>query len=398
MNTNVTEKDKKEEIREIAKSIGMEVSEQDVINATLTDEQLNSVCNVLRDNRPELLDERMNFNSEEYDKYMDELNSTKHEAVANVMVNSDSCATMVGAVQQDNTEVEDFDLQKLFDEQKSEITLDICKSTFVDVYGITDEHDQEVLYNAILDVEHATFDQLPQVIKNVIITTVGDNKDKIEEFTKYMLNDMKGDIVTDKAINIDLAREINKFKSESSQIMDEALEYNRELLEVELTKQYNATLEKGYKKQAEQIKRCIDSFKDSYTFRPLYREWKALKIKGKKVSIKKYLDSEVKNYQQYTMRFDNRYRTTKLNIHSSTLIVKTLKRIFQNESEDILKKFVILFCMYSSLLDPKKWEDHIYMYYTIHDIISLDMIKDKSNGFAKEIIDNLQKVIDDVIK
>lgn len=395
---------KDEQVKEISNMIGMDVDSQDIQHATMTDEQLNDMCNVLSDNRSEVLQERMNFDSEEYNEYINQLQSEKHsDDYATVTVNSNTGASLITATETEDSEEfdEEFDLIKIFDEQKSEITIDMCKRSFEEIYGVYDEKDQIALYNAIMDVDNVKFDTLPVNIKTLIAQSSGENNNgqkSLDEFTKFILNNMKTDIVADKAINIDLDNEIKKFREESGKLMDEALEHNRTLLQKELTKQANELEAKGFKSKAKQIRRCVQGFIDSYTYNPLYREWKFLRIKGKRVSIKKYLDNELANYKQHTMVFDNRYRNSKLNIHSSSLIAPTLRRHLPNESEENVMKFAILFCMYSALLDQKNWEDHIFMYYTIYNIIALDAVKDKSQGLANEVLVNVQKVIDTVIK
>lgn len=395
---------KDEQVKEISNMIGMNVDSQDIQHATMTDEQLNDMCNVLADNRSEVLQERMDFESDEYKEYINQLQSENHiDDYATVTVNSNTGAALITATEtEDNDELdEEFDLVKIFDEQKSEITIDMCKRSFEEIYGVYDEKDQIALYNAIMDVDNAKFDTLPVNIKTLIAQSSGENnkgQKSLDEFTKFILNNMKTDIVADKAITIDLNNEIKKFRDESGKLMDEALEYNRTLLQKGLTEQANELEAKGFKSKAKQIRRCVQGFIDSYTYNPLYREWKFLRIKGKRVSIKKYLDNELANYKQHTMAFDNRYRNSKLNIHSSSLIAPTLKRHLPNESEENVMKFAILFCMYSALLNQKNWEDHIFMYYTIYNIIALDAVKDKSQGLANEVLVNVQKVIDTVIK
>ena len=395
---------KQEQVKEISNMIGMNVDSQDIQHATMTDEQLNDMCNVLADNRSEVLQERMDFESDEYKEYINQLQSENHiDDYATVTVNSNTGAALITATEtEDNDELdEEFDLVKIFDEQKSEITIDMCKRSFEEIYGVYDEKDQIALYNAIMDVDNAKFDTLPVNIKTLIAQSSGENnkgQKSLDEFTKFILNNMKTDIVADKAITIDLNNEIKKFRDESGKLMDEALEYNRTLLQKGLTEQANELEAKGFKSKAKQIRRCVQGFIDSYTYNPLYREWKFLRIKGKRVSIKKYLDNELANYKQHTMAFDNRYRNSKLNIHSSSLIAPTLKRHLPNESEENVMKFAILFCMYSALLNQKNWEDHIFMYYTIYNIIALDAVKDKSQGLANEVLVNVQKVIDTVIK
>jgi cell division protein FtsL len=397
-----------EKIKKIADSIGMKMDDQDIQHAKMTDEQLDAICNVLADNKPEVLNDRMDFESEEYKEYVKQLQSSEQkEHLATVAVNPINGGALVLATH-DEDEIgyidkptEEIDLVKIFDKEKEEITFDLCKETFVNIYGITDKEEQKVLFDAIMDVDNVKFDDLPSKIKGMVMGAIQgqeiDNK-IIDEFTKYLLNNMKTDIVANKAATVDLDKEISKYKSESNKIMSEALEHNRTVLEKELSKIADKAEQEGLKKKAAQLRRCIKGFVDSYTFEPLFRDWKTLKIKGKRVSIKKYLEAELPNYRQHIMKFDNRYRQSNKNIHSSGLILHTLKRCLPNESEQDLKKFVILFCMYSSLLDVNKYEDHIFMYYTIHDIISLDAIPDKSIGLSREILENIKKVIDEVIK
>ena len=112
---------KDEQVKEISNMIGMNVDSQDIQHATMTDEQLNDMCNVLADNRSEVLQERMDFESDEYKEYINQLQSENHiDDYATVTVNSNTGAALITATEtEDNDELdEEFDLVKIFDEQK----------------------------------------------------------------------------------------------------------------------------------------------------------------------------------------------------------------------------------------------------------------------------------------
>ena len=398
-------------IKEIANAIGMEIDDSIAQEAVkMTDNQVTQACNVLRDNRDTVMEERMNFDSKEYHECIDELQSKDMGVcMGTIAVNPMTGAQLVvGSEEIEEKEIaesdeheEEVDLIELFEKEKHEITLEKCKRVFIDTYGVTDEHEQQVLFDAIMDVDNAKYDVLPQTIKNCVTMAVPqqfkEDQDTIDQFTKYMLNNMKTDIVADKAI-VDMNSIITESMDGASKVMDEVLEYNRELLEVNVLKQAQEIEDQGFKQKAEQLRRCADSFNSTYTYSKLRRKWSALKLRNKKVTLKEYLEHETKFYQQYVSRFNNRYKTTELSINSVGLVLPALNRLLPDQNEKDLMKFVILFCMVSNLLNQKNWEDHIFMYYTIQNIVSLDAVKDKETGMAKEILDNIRLVIKEVIK
>ena len=403
-------------LKDMAKAIGMEVNDNIVNQAlkdeiptnvmrdnTLTDEEINELAEKMEENRDKTLMERTD--PEKFEQYQKELEEKGlQEGISTIMVNNGNGAGMV--VSTDNDEEsepqEEIDLVKIFDQEKDEITLEKCITTFEDIYDIKDKAFQEKLYNLIMDVDNATYDELPDNLKFMVKNAAGssdeDNKEKLDELAKELLTNMKTDIVAQKTI-VDLNQVIADTQFKSGKILDEINDYNRHRFEVESLEQAAKLREQGIMlKQAKILEQFPQAYRNSYTYEPLRRKWTTLKIKGKRVNIKKYLDKEVKFYQKYVMEFDNRYRQIEFSINSCSLILKPLQRFLPDISEINLKKFIVLFCMVCKVqCDPKNVIDHIFMYYTIQNIISLDAIQDKTVSIPAEMNKNIRAIINDII-
>ena len=435
-------KEQIENVKNIANAIGMEIDDS-IAKDVMDDKQIEQVANVLRDNRDPIAEERMNYDSEEFKKFKEEEESkTDQKAVATIAVNPASGAGMVvssesldEALEKEDNDDYDIDLLEMFREQKNEMTFEQCKKTFAQTYGIEDEISQRQLFNAIMSEDEVKFEDLPTSIRSMITISLPEDmktdEQKRKEYIKDLLDNMRSDLATDNAF-LNLNRVLNSAKAEINKAFDEVMEFNREKFEVESLQQatvikriiesfenstdikeeekaklkelFNKLPKKvqsvqALKEQVKILEQFPEAFRDSYTYESLRRDWKTLRIKGRKVTIKQFLESEVKYYNKYVMEFDNRYRDIELGIHSSSLIVKTLCRLFPNEKETDLRKFVILFCMVCrTYYKPKNIVDHIRMYYTIQNIISMDAIQDKTVGMPAEIIKNIQSILDDIIK
>lgn len=152
----------------------------------------------------------------------------------------------------------------------------------------------------------------------------------------------------------------------------------------------------GKHEVAERFRTARESYIQSYTYENMLNEYKNGKLKIKKIKIEKmYRTCE---------EFNFKYIKSKNEINDIKLLVAALdKKAHKSFDMDVIKEFICVFIEYTNKkkLDPNNYADHIFMYYFIHNILTLDMynasdVKDKDfhDQLHKNINDFLQAIVD----
>ena len=118
----------------------------------------------------------------------------------------------------------------------------------------------------------------------------------------------------------------------------------------------------------------------------------------KKIKIKSI---ELEKPQQWAFNIiESKYHDKSYSIYQMSMILDLLNRHNPNMVDNNGNlAFLILFCKYCQNYDPANIKEHVYMYYTIYNIVLLDIYKDAEyDEFAPGLIQNINEVIGNIKK
>lgn len=116
-----------------------------------------------------------------------------------------------------------------------------------------------------------------------------------------------------------------------------------------------------------------------------------LKEYAKKCRIKK-IEYE-KPQQRVFYNFENKYNGNTYNIYKPSMVYEILCRHNKIDPKENLK-FFLIFCHFCKNYNPSVPEEHAFMYYTLYNIILLDIYKDEAyDDYAPRLLKNINEVI-----
>lgn len=368
----------------------------------LTDTQLDQLCNVLRESKSESSKKILQLQSNGGELTEEMSSELGLESVdATIRVNQvTGMSTVIGVNENglidENQNVEPVDILDMFEKDKDKINIDRATEVLGGIYDLS-ENDVKIVYDIMVNNKKNVFDILPQKIKDLIMAGVRpeyhNNKKMIEQFTDYMISNMKGDLLKDKAYD-DLQEAItSNMKAITNAPLEIALKVKK-YMEEDIINIAEKLKENGNNTKANQLIKISESYKDSYLMTRLMKPRRCL-IGKKRVSLNKFLESKLGDYRYYTTTFNNRYQKSSKMIQNVKDALPVLERQFPDVYTDELKKFIILFCIESLTLKVNDWADHTFMYYFLKDIVLLETIdSDCEAEFPKEILNNIRTVIE----
>ena len=299
----------------------------------------------------------------------------------------------------DDVEAEDFELtdEAVFNAVKNSYGPELPDSDIVQLVDIINRYRKE---------EYSVkYKDLPQTIQTKISKTIIEATDNSgtaiyvgnTELKNQMAKEFIDAIVQESLSEeisksmIDLQTMINDYsKTEISKLYSSATIRQRDILEnksLEIAK----SVEDKDPKKAEILRRVSYMFKQSYTYEDMYNMCKDTgKLRVKKIELEKCN----KIYRDFNLK----YQKTKNVIKNIEFIEPILDRHLPDYIDmEYIRKFIIVFCKYTQNMNPENITDHIFMYYFITNITSLDLF-DPNNKEDKEfydtIIANIEKFID----
>ena len=245
-------------------------------------------------------------------------------------------------------------------------------------------------------------EQIKTMINNVIASDLGlasKMGNFVAEGRNYIASELLRDIITSAATNmavIDLEKMIRVEKAKASKDMksDEYWRSTREYFLKTLPAIADKIRESGDKEKAQPLFDATDAYIESYRFikmRDLY-------IKGK-LRVKKI---QIEKFKKTCTDFNLKYQKSQNLITDLSLALTALDRNAPKHYDiDILKEFLCIFVNYTKNMDPNNKVDHVFMYYFIHDITTLDFY-DKENpedvAFHDELLNNIDTFLADIVE
>lgn len=131
----------------------------------------------------------------------------------------------------------------------------------------------------------------------------------------------------------------------------------------------------------------MDAIHDSYTLNRLKEGVPKMK-KIRKIEMEKPQTRVFTN-------FEAKYRESPYNMYSLGIALDILNKHNHNaEDPQANLRFLLAFCKFCEKYNPNVIPEHSFMFYTIYNIITLDIYKDKDyEDFAEEFLKNVNEVI-----
>ena len=151
--------------------------------------------------------------------------------------------------------------------------------------------------------------------------------------------------------------------------------------------------EEGAKETAEKLRLSSRMFTQAYTYEDMYEAYKNKKIKIKNIHIDKF--------NRTCQEFNRKYYNSTFQIKDVGMTLPILDRIADKKYDiTAIKKFIVAFINYTKFYSPSNIHEHVFMYYFIQNILSLD-IKLPGNeyeGFNDLLKENIHKFLDLIIQ
>lgn len=382
----------------------------------LTDEQVNEIVTQLdKEIEGGILEElsKMPSNQGKEERKFEERMSTKGEPKQmDVMVNPETGENVI---------VGKSSKEKTFDEMikrlNSDIDMEESNNKPVDAKEIIDylanEDNDSLLLKEIVNNTDLSTESIHQLIKII------NRRMKKEEFNIYrelpeelktLINQYIGigsnngpqnnqirnmtceTVIDDFIANINFNRLRNNFSKEMEDLFAKG---NEEIASeiagytIERSKRYREYAEGlDDKEKKQRILETLDRIDDAYTLDELKEYAKKCKIK------KHYLDKPEKQWAGFLVK----YNDSNYNIYDLKLCQPILYRNLNNDKNDPytmddVNAFLVCFARYCMNMTPEKRLDHAFMYYTVYNIIFIDMNKGKTKNISDVFLQNVKDVI-----
>lgn len=219
------------------------------------------------------------------------------------------------------------------------------------------------------------------------------------EARNYVASELLRDVVTTATTNtalIDLDKFIKTSQAKAS-IEIKSDDYWRSTREYFL-KALPTIIEKmvsdGKGDQADVLTKAREAFIQSYTYTDMMDKYKSGKIRVKKIQIEKF--------EKTCRDFNTRYQKSQNIITELSLALSSLDRHAPKHYDiDVLKEFLCIFVNYTRNMDPNDKIDHVFMYYFIYNITTLDFYNKENEedvAFHDELLNNIDTCLKDIIE
>ena len=402
-----------DELLKKADMVGEDLVKDD--KTELTDDDIEKIASAI--------DEVGSPSSELLDKAKEEAAKPQENQgeVANVVINPVTGKPMTVEEFDDDSELQSFE-EMMADPNIKPMDIDMAKITISedDVKSALSGYSTDVSSFSLEDYDmiikaadrfrnkekfsyyNAMPEQIKTMINNVIASDLGlasKMGNFVAEGRNYIASELLRDIITSAATNmavIDLEKMIRIEKAKASKDMksDEYWRSTREYFLKTLPAIADKIRESGDKEKAQPLFDATDAYIESYKFikmRDLY-------IKGK-LRVKKI---QIEKFKKTCTDFNLKYQKSQNLITDLSLALTALDRNAPKHYDiDILKEFLCIFVNYTKNMDPNNKVDHVFMYYFIHNITTLDFY-DKENpedvAFHDELLNNIDAFLADIVE
>lgn len=392
-------------VTNVAATIGKPNKNRNILSKQpeLTEDQVESICNVLANNKSkdsELLSNLPSNNGvseakedvievvqDEADVTIDpnsgmRLASDAHVAVVSNGSQRPALSDILNAkVQVKVDTISDKAAEKL----KSSLQIIDDKLSSEDVTGLIDIINRKKAGEKF-NVYNALPDAFKNQVKKLCMQTGSVNIQTLNAAANSIVLHFMNELTVDQEF-IDFEESLKKELNVTDGLMEMFNKRQKELMEEKLLRDADKLQEK-FPDKAEMLRKISASFKEAYTF----DKWKEALNKNRKFKPK---NREMSKYERVFEDFNRKYEHSKFRINNVGLIVNTLDRVLPKEditNEDIIG-FAVSFCKYTVNMSPENVDEHTFMYYTIKNILTLDHVDVEESEFSQLLIKNILEII-----
>ena len=219
------------------------------------------------------------------------------------------------------------------------------------------------------------------------------------EARNYVASELLRDVVTSATTNtalIDLDKFIKTSQAKASIEIkrDDYWRSTREYFLKTLPTIIEKMVSDGKGDQADVLTKAREAFIQSYTYTDMMDKYKSGKIRVKKIQIEKF--------EKTCRDFNTRYQKSQNIITELSLALSSLDRHAPKHYDiDVLKEFLCIFVNYTRNMDPNNKIDHVFMYYFIYNITTLDFYNKENEedvAFHDELLNNIDTCLKDIIE
>ena len=219
------------------------------------------------------------------------------------------------------------------------------------------------------------------------------------EARNYVASELLRDVVTSATTNtalIDLDKFIKTSQAKASIEIkrDDYWRSTREYFLKTLPTIIEKMVSDGKGDQADVLTKAREAFIQSYTYTDMMDKYKSGKIRVKKIQIEKF--------EKTCRDFNTRYQKSQNIITELSLALSSLDRDAPKHYDiDVLKEFLCIFVNYARNMDPNGKIDHVFMYYFIYNITTLDFYNKENEedvAFHDELLNNIDTCLKDIIE
>lgn len=365
----------------------------ELYNTLLTNDDVDNIVDKLKDIRKNTEELNVMENAKNNPPYdIDDNKLSK----AKIMIDNNGME-QIFSVYENNSEIpneiipdSNIDLESLFNEKiiynKDGILNDIKSE-----HNLSNE-DALILFNLLIsdfENDNDIYYKLPDKLKDTIDANIQDNIKTKNKFTKFLLNEMKQSFAFESSIvelNDTIRKEMDMSNLNKSIIEETDIHFEQKIKMIIESTDNN----KSNKHKIEKLQKSLNAYKDAKDFSRI----RTVRLFTGKLTKKKYLERESKLIKAYLTEFNNRYKNHKYGINDINSFYHILIKLFPDIDVNDINKFIILFCIYCRGLKVNKIEDHIFMYYTIKNILNVYDLNNMESEYSKYICDNFRNIIE----
>jgi len=202
-------------------------------------------------------------------------------------------------------------------------------------------------------------------------------------FAKAIIDEFINNVSVNRTVN-DLNVEIENLAAEANkQIGDIFKDFEKERDKYLKTVLANVAEDDPKRKVLEDT---LDSMYDGYKLSRLLEAVPTMK-KFKSIEIEK---PQVRCFN----RFEDKYKDSQYKMYSMNMVLNILNKYNNRDPKENLL-FLLAFCRFCEKYDPNEPTQHAFMYYTVYNIVLLDIYKDKTlEEFGTPLLQRINEIID----
>ena len=382
----------------------------------LSDKEIEDIFNMMNQGEQDPSQLFPSNNGYEINKNTDPENNV----TANVLVSANPTTGLLNTIPYEEEIVTEEGIDKLLDLKDEDFKLiEINEGLFNEnvksMYPKISNDDLKVLLETVNKyrqgkITSSYFNNLPDYIKKEINEYVNAgavqhqmSKNSINQMKNMLAKELFDTIITQNYSSkafADISKfTINEINKEKEKLGGSLGNYNTKLRE---------EYETGFIKKAEELekentpealetalklRKSSAMFIQSYTYDDMYEAYKNGKIKIKSIQLDKF--------NRTCSEFNRKYYNNTFTIKDVGMTIGVLDRVLDKKYNiNTIKKFIIAFINYTKNYKPSNIDEHVFMYYFIQHILTLD-IKIPGNdyeNFNDLVKENIYKFLDLIIE